>query len=53
MSATEPKTEIIEADILVIGGGTGSGYATPEQYVTEITVADDGIVDQKAALACA
>src|SRR3979409_1316947 len=85
------KTEIIEADILVIGGGTGGpmaaikakeadpslrvvlmekanvkrsgaismgmdglnnavvpGYATPEQYTKEITIANDGIGDQKA-----
>ncbi|HEY0292212.1 MAG TPA: fumarate reductase/succinate dehydrogenase flavoprotein subunit [Hansschlegelia sp.] len=96
MSGSEPKTEIIEADILVIGGGTGGpmaaikakeanpglrvvlmekanvkrsgaismgmdglnnavvpGYATPEQYVKEITVANDGIVDQKAVMAYA
>lgn len=26
------------------------GYATPEQYVKEITIANDGIVDQKAVL---
>ena len=91
-----PQTEIIEADILVIGGGTGGpmaairakeanptlkvvlmekanvkrsgaismgmdglnnavvpGHATPEQYVKEITVANDGIVDQKAVMAYA
>jgi succinate dehydrogenase/fumarate reductase flavoprotein subunit len=96
MSASEPKTEIIEADILVIGGGTGGpmaaikakeanptlrvvlmekanvkrsgaismgmdglnnavvpGYATPEQYVKEITIANDGIVHQKAVMAYA
>lgn len=90
------KTEIIETDILVIGGGTGGpmaaikakeadpklrvvlmekanvkrsgaismgmdglnnavvpGYATPEQYVKEITVANDGIVNQKAVMAYA
>ena len=93
-SATTP--EIIETDILVIGGGTGGpmaaikakeknpalkvvlmekanvkrsgavsmgmdglnnavipGYATPEQYVKEITVANDGIVHQKAVMAYA
>ena len=91
-----PTTEIIEADILVIGGGTGGpmaaikakeanpnlrvvlmekanvkrsgaismgmdglnnaivpGHATPEQYVKEITVANDGVVDQKAVMAYA
>ena len=26
------------------------GHATPEQYVKEITVANDGIVDQEASL---
>src|SRR5687768_8440454 len=26
------------------------GYATPEQYTKEITIANDGIVDQKAVL---
>ena len=26
------------------------GYATPEQYTKEITIANDGIVDQKAGL---
>jgi succinate dehydrogenase/fumarate reductase flavoprotein subunit len=89
-------TEIIETDLLVIGGGTGGpmaaikakeanpklnvvlmekanvkrsgaismgmdglnnavvpGYATPEQYVKEITVANDGIVHQKAVMAYA
>lgn len=29
------------------------GYATPEQYVKEITIANDGIVNQKAILAYA
>ena len=29
------------------------GYATPEQYVKEITIANDGIVHQKALLAYA
>ncbi|OYY10067.1 MAG: hypothetical protein B7Y70_09085 [Rhizobiales bacterium 35-68-8] len=91
-----PKTDIVECDILVIGGGTGGpmaaikakernpglkvvlmekanvkrsgavsmgmdglnnavipGYATPEQYVKEITVANDGIVHQKAVMAYA
>src|SRR3982750_1218327 len=91
MSANALKTEIIETDVLVIGGGTGGpmaaikakeadptlrvvllekanvkrsgaismgmdglnnavvpGYATPEQYTKEITIANDGIVDQKA-----
>src|SRR5262249_62058317 len=90
MTASDSKLEVIEADVLVIGGGTGGpmaaikakeknpalrvvlmekanvkrsgaicmgmdglnnavipGYATPEQYVKEITVANDGIVDQK------
>ena len=94
MSAIQLKTEIIETDLLVIGGGTGGpmaaikakeadpklrvvlmekanvkrsgaismgmdglnnavvpGYATPEQYVKEITVANDGIVNQKAVMA--
>lgn len=96
MSATSPVTEIVEADILVIGGGTAGpmaaikakeadpslrvvlmekanvkrsgaismgmdglnnavvpGHATPEQYVKEITVANDGIVHQKAVMAYA
>ena len=96
MSANAPNTEIIEADILVIGGGTGGpmaaikakeanpklrvvlmekanvkrsgaismgmdglnnavvpGHATPEQYVKEITIANDGIVHQKAVMAYA
>jgi succinate dehydrogenase/fumarate reductase flavoprotein subunit len=89
-------TEVVETDVLVIGGGTGGpmaaikakeknpalrvvlmekanvkrsgaicmgmdglnnavipGYATPEQYVKEITVANDGIVHQKAVMAYA
>ncbi len=29
------------------------GYATPEQYVKEITIANDGIVDQKGVMAYA
>ena len=29
------------------------GHATPEQYVKEITVANDGIVDQEAVMAYA
>ena len=90
MSANALKTEMIETDVLVIGGGTGGpmaaikakeadptlrvvllekanvkrsgaismgmdglnnavvpGYATPEQYVKEITVANDGIVTRR------
>ena len=90
------RTEVIEADLLVLGGGTGGpmaaikakeknpglrvvlmekanvkrsgaismgmdglnnavipGYATPEQYVKEITVANDGIVHQHAVMAYA
>lgn len=93
---SEAKTEIIETDILVIGGGTGGpmaaikakeadpslrvilmekanvkrsgaismgmdglnnavvpGHSTPEQYVKEITIANDGIVHQKAVMAYA
>src|SRR5882672_1158551 len=93
---TTAETEVIETDLLVIGGGTGGpmaaikakeknpglrvvlmekanvkrsgaicmgmdglnnavipGYATPEQYVKEITVANDGIVQQKAVMAYA
>jgi succinate dehydrogenase/fumarate reductase flavoprotein subunit len=93
---TQAKSEVIETDLLVIGGGTGGpmaaikakeknpklrvvlmekanvkrsgaicmgmdglnnavipGYATPEQYVKEITVANDGIVHQKAVMAYA
>ena len=29
------------------------GHATPEQYIKEITIANDGIVDQKAVMAYA
>ena len=93
---SDAKTEVIDTDLLVIGGGTGGpmaaikakeanpklrvvlmekanvkrsgaismgmdglnnavipGYATPEQYVKEITVANDGIVHQKAVMAYA
>ena len=93
---SDAKTEVIETDLLVLGGGTGGpmaaikakeknpalrvvlmekanvkrsgaismgmdglnnavipGYATPEQYVKEITVANDGIVHQKAVMAYA
>ena len=96
MTDSHIKTETIETDVLVIGGGTGGpmaaikakeqnpglrvvlmekanvkrsgaismgmdglnnavipGYATPEQYVKEITVANDGIVHQKAVMAYA
>jgi len=96
MNASDIKSETIETDLLVIGGGTGGpmaaikakernpnlrvilmekanvkrsgaismgmdglnnavvpGYATPEQYVKEITVANDGIVHQKAVMAYA
>src|SRR5258708_39598930 len=96
MTVNQSKTEIIETDILVIGGGTGGpmaaikakeknpslrvvlmekanvkrsgaicmgmdglnnavipGHATPEQYVKEITVANDGIVHPKAVMAYA
>ena len=96
MTASDIKTEVIETDLLVIGGGTGGpmaaikakekdpnlrvlllekanvkrsgaicmgmdglnnavipGHATPEQYVKEITVANDGIVNQKAVMAYA
>src|SRR3954447_6833524 len=96
MSANALKTEIIETDVLVIGGGTGGpmaaikakeanpalrvvlmekanvkrsgaismgmdglnnavipGHATPEQYVKEITIANDGIVYQQPILAYA
>src|SRR5689334_23037491 len=90
------ETELIEADVLVIGGGSAGctaaikaqemlprgrvlllekahikrsgaitmgmdglnnaiipGHATPEQYVREITLANDGIVYQPAILAYA
>jgi succinate dehydrogenase/fumarate reductase flavoprotein subunit len=96
MSVSDIKTDVIDTDLLVIGGGTGGpmaaikakendpnlrvvlmekanvkrsgaismgmdglnnavipGYATPEQYVKEITVANDGIVHQKAVMAYA
>src|SRR3954464_13723535 len=96
MSANALKTEIIETDVLVIGGGTGGpmaaikakeadptlnvlllekanvkrsgaismgmdglnnavvpGFATPEQYVREITIANDGILNQKTLMAYA
>jgi succinate dehydrogenase/fumarate reductase flavoprotein subunit len=96
MTASEMNTQILETDILVIGGGTGGpmaaiqarmknpslrvtlfekanvkrsgaismgmdglnnavipGHATPEQYVREITVANDGIVNQKTLWAYA
>src|SRR6266581_1156604 len=96
MNVSQSKTETIETDLLVIGGGTGGpmaaikakernpslrvvlmekanvkrsgaicmgmdglnnavipGYATPEQYVKEITMDNDGIVDQDAVLAYA
>src|SRR5712691_12477729 len=91
-----PETLTLEADVLVIGGGSAGsvaaikakeqspdatvlvidkanvkrsgaismgmdglnnavipGHATPEQYVKEITVANDGIVDQEAVMAYA
>ena len=93
---SQPRTDIVDADVLVIGGGTGGpmaaikakeanpalrvvlmekanvkrsgaismgmdglnnavvpGHATPEQYVKEITIANDGIVDQRAVMAYA
>ena len=93
---SDAKTEVIETDLLVLGGGTGGpmaavkakeknpalrvlllekanvkrsgaiamgmdglnnavipGHATPEQYVKEITIANDGIVNQKAVMAYA
>jgi succinate dehydrogenase/fumarate reductase flavoprotein subunit len=96
MPEPSARTDVIEADILIIGGGTAGpmaaikakeknpnlrvvllekanvkrsgaismgmdglnnavipGYATPEQYVKEITVANDGIVHQKAVMAYA
>jgi succinate dehydrogenase/fumarate reductase flavoprotein subunit len=96
MNTSDIKSETIETDVLIIGGGTGGpmaaikakernpnlrvilmekanvkrsgaismgmdglnnavipGYATPEQYVKEITVANDGIVNQKAVMAYA
>lgn len=96
VSASADDATIVEADILVIGGGTAGpmaaykakmknpelkvvllekanvkrsgaislgmdglnnavipGHATPEQYVKEITIANDGIVDQKPVMAYA
>src|SRR3954464_156851 len=96
MSANALKTEIIETDVLVIGGGTGGpmaaikakeadptlrvfllekanvkrsgaismgmdglnnavipGHATPEQYTKEITIANDGVVNQATVYAYA
>lgn len=93
---TESTDEVLEFDILVIGGGTAGpmaavrakelnpklrvavlekanvkrsgcismgmdglnnaiipGHATPEQYVKEITIANDGIVNQKTVMAYA
>lgn len=96
MSDNKQTDEILEVDVLVIGGGTAGpmaavkakeanpklrvavlekanvkrsgcismgmdglnnavipGHATPEQYVKEITVANDGIVNQKTVMAYA
>lgn len=96
MAEPEHETEILEVDVLVIGGGTAGpmaavkakeanpelrvavlekanvkrsgcismgmdglnnavipGHATPEQYVKEITTANDGIVNQKTVMAYA
>jgi succinate dehydrogenase/fumarate reductase flavoprotein subunit len=96
MSGTTTADEILEVDVLVIGGGTAGpmaavkakeanpklrvavlekanvkrsgcismgmdglnnavipGHATPEQYVKEITIANDGIVNQKTVMAYA
>jgi succinate dehydrogenase/fumarate reductase flavoprotein subunit len=96
MAEPDGGTDLFEADVLVIGGGTAGplaahkakaaipalkvvllekanvkrsgaiaigmdglnnavvpGFATPEQYVREITIANDGIVYQKAILAYA
>jgi succinate dehydrogenase/fumarate reductase flavoprotein subunit len=96
MAELDDRTNLFEADVLVIGGGTAGplaaykaktanpslkvvllekanvkrsgaiavgmdglnnavvpGFATPEQYVREITIANDGIVYQKAVLAYA
>ena len=96
MANTAIGDTLMEADVLVIGGGTGGpmaaikakeanpnlkvvllekanvkrsgaismgmdglnnavipGHATPEQYVKEITVANDGIVNQKTVMAYA
>ncbi len=96
MTANAGSDEVMEVDVLVIGGGTAGpmaavkakeanpdlrvvvlekanvkrsgcismgmdglnnavipGHATPEQYVKEITVANDGIVNQKTVMAYA
>ena len=96
MSKSSPSEEVLEVDVLVIGGGTAGpmaavkakqanpdlsvavlekanvkrsgcismgmdglnnavipGHATPEQYVKEITIANDGIVNQKTVMAYA
>lgn len=96
MSDKTETDEVIEVDVLVIGGGTAGpmaavkakeanpklrvavlekanvkrsgcismgmdglnnavipGHATPEQYVKEITIANDGIVNQKTVMAYA
>ncbi len=96
MSDKTANDEILEVDVLVIGGGTAGpmaavkakeanpelrvavlekanvkrsgcismgmdglnnavipGHATPEQYVKEITIANDGIVNQKTVMAYA
>lgn len=96
MSEKRESEEILEVDVLVIGGGTAGpmaavkaketnpdlrvavlekanvkrsgcismgmdglnnavipGHATPEQYVKEITIANDGIVNQKTVMAYA
>ncbi|MCI0507527.1 MAG: fumarate reductase/succinate dehydrogenase flavoprotein subunit [Gammaproteobacteria bacterium] len=96
MTHTTSDNQILETDILVIGGGTAGpmaavrarqknpdlrvtvlekanvkrsgaismgmdglnnavipGHATPEQYVKEITIANDGIVNQKTVMAYA
>ncbi|MFW5454613.1 fumarate reductase/succinate dehydrogenase flavoprotein subunit [Thioalkalivibrio sulfidiphilus] len=96
MTTTHTEDAILEADVLVIGGGTAGpmaavkakqanpklkvvllekanvkrsgaismgmdglnnavipGHATPEQYVKEITIANDGIVNQKTVMAYA
>jgi succinate dehydrogenase/fumarate reductase flavoprotein subunit len=93
---TQPDVQYLDADVLVIGGGSAGsvaaieaqrllpqgrvvllekahvkrsgaiaigmdglnnavipGHATPEQYVKEITMANDGIVNQRAVLAYA
>ncbi|MBE0509723.1 MAG: fumarate reductase/succinate dehydrogenase flavoprotein subunit [Gammaproteobacteria bacterium] len=96
MTTISKEDSILEADVLVIGGGTAGpmaavkakeanpnlrvvllekanvkrsgaismgmdglnnavipGHATPEQYVKEITIANDGIVNQKTVMAYA